>query len=200
MGIEHVIAFNLTLLAAFASPGPALLYAMRSTLAGGRAMGVATGCGLATMAAIWTLTALVGLDSLFRLFPWAYTTVKIGGALYLIYLAWTIWRNANSPIGRLVEPKARAFLGGVLVNLANPKSVLFSASILVVIFPQGLSLADKTLIVGNHLAVEILAYGAVALLFSTPAVGRKYLRAKATLDRISSLVLGALGLRLLASD
>ena len=95
MDAEHLLAFNLALLAAIASPGPALLYALRMTLGGGRAAGIATGCGLAVMAATWTLMALLGLDGLFRLFPWAYTAFKIAGALYLLYVAWTTWRGAR---------------------------------------------------------------------------------------------------------
>ncbi len=57
----HLIAFNLTLLAALASPGPAMLVAIRATLLGGRSHGIATGLGLGTMAALWTGTALLGL-------------------------------------------------------------------------------------------------------------------------------------------
>ncbi|MEM7225814.1 MAG: LysE family transporter [Pseudomonadota bacterium] len=197
MSIEHLLAFNLALLAALVSPGPALLYAVRATLGGGRAAGLATGCGLATMAAAWTLMALLGLEGLFRLFPWAYTSFKVIGALYLLYLAWSAWRGARHPIGQAARPKTRAFVGGLLVNLANPKSVLFSAAVLVVIFPAGLTVTDKAIIVANHLAVEVMAYGAFALLLSTQAVGQRYLRLKPMFDRLSALILGGLGLRLM---
>ncbi|MEO1155520.1 MAG: LysE family translocator, partial [Pseudomonadota bacterium] len=63
MEITHLIAFNLALLAALASPGPALLLAIRNTLAGGQAAGIATGLGLALVAAIWTMAALMGLNA-----------------------------------------------------------------------------------------------------------------------------------------
>jgi threonine/homoserine/homoserine lactone efflux protein len=197
MDLEHIVTFNLALLAALASPGPAFLYALRATLGGGRAAGVATGCGLAVMAAAWTLMALMGLDGLFRLFPWAYAAFKTLGAAYLIYLAWRTWRGAGKPAGESPRPRARAFLGGVLVNLANPKSVLFAAAVLVVIFPPGLGMAEKAIIASNHLAVEIVAYSAIALLLSTPPVGRTYLRAKPALDRITAAILGGLGVRLM---
>ena len=50
MDWTHLLAFNLTLLAAMAAPGPALLFALRQSIAGGFATGVATGAGLAQFA------------------------------------------------------------------------------------------------------------------------------------------------------
>lgn len=197
MGVEHVLAFNLAFIAAWASPGPAMLVALRSTLAGGRAAGFATGAGLALIAAFWTMLALAGLEAVFRAFPWAYAAFKIAGAGYLLYIAWRTWRDAKRPVGQGALPRRRAFLDGLLVNLANPKAVLFAAAVLVVIFPPGLAWVEKAAIVLNHLAVEMLAYGGLAAAVGSRAVAARYLRAKPALDRIAALVLGALGLRLL---
>lgn len=199
MGWEHLVAFNLTLLAAILSPGPAMLYFTRQTLSQGRRMGLYTVAGLGVMATCWTLMALLGLESVFRAFPWAYVFFKTAGALYLIYLAWKTWRAARGPLGRTPQPPARAFWGGVLVNLANPKSVLFAAAVLVVIFPQGLSLIEKSAIVANQLVIEWLMGGFLVLLLSTGRVSQGYLRAKPTLDRIAAGIMGFLGLRLLLS-
>lgn len=198
MSVEHLLAFNVALLAALASPGPALLFAIRTTLSNGRRAGAATGCGLGAMAATWTLLALLGLESAFRLFPWAYAVLKIVGACYLLYIAWTTWRGASDPIAESTRPTLHAFRDGVLVNLANPKSVVFAAAVLIVIFPPGLTLAEKGLIVANHFVIEVLSYGGLAFMLSTHAVSRRYLRAKSTLDRVAAIVLGGLGLRLMA--
>lgn len=196
MEIEHIIGFNLALLAAMASPGPAFLYQLKATLSGGRTVGIATGCGLAVVATTWILVALLGLDGLFRIFPWAYAIFKIIGALYLIYLALGIWRQADKSIVKTETPNTRAFLGGVLVNLANPKSVFFAA-VLVVIFPPDLTVAEKIFVLGNNLAVEIAVYTGFAITLSTKTVGLQYLRAKPVLDRIAAVLLGALGIRLM---
>ena len=195
----HLIAFNLTLLAAMAAPGPAMLLALRATLSGGRAHGIATGLGLGTMAAAWTLMALLGLDALFALFPWAYMAMKIAGALYLMWIAVRLWRDARATLTGAAAPTARrrAFLTGLSVNLANPKSVLFAASVLIVIFPAGLSAGEKALITANHLLVEGIVYSLFALALSTGPARDGYLRLKPLLDRIAAAVLGALGLRLL---
>ncbi len=198
IGWEHLLAFNLTLLAAIASPGPSLLFLIRTSMAEGRAAGIAAAMGLAAMASLWTLAALLGLDALFSLFPWAYTAVKLGGAAYLILIAIQTWRHARAPISAVATAsRGRAFRQGMLVNLANPKSVLFSAAVIVVIFPASLTSADKALIYLNHLGVELVIQPALAIALSTGVVRRRYLNAKPVFDRIAAGVLGTLGLRLL---
>nr|WP_053079069.1 LysE family transporter [Puniceibacterium sp. IMCC21224] len=199
MDAAHLLAFNLTLLAAMASPGPALLLALRTSLAYGPAAGIATGAGLGLMAATWTAAALLGLGLVFALFPFAYVAIKTAGALYLLWIAYTMWRDARQPLTEAAGPldRARAFRTGLLVNLGNPKSVLFASAVLLVIFPPDLSLTAKALIVLNHLVVEVIVYSCFALLLSTPPARSGYLRAKPMLDRIAAGVLGLLGLRLL---
>ena len=91
----------------------------------------------------------------------------------------------------------RYFLCGFLVNLSNPKSMLFAASVLVVIFPRDLSTSDIMLIVANHMAVEWIAYAGFAFLLSTRPARDGYLRLKSIFDRVAAGVLGALGLRLM---
>ncbi len=197
MGADSLIAFNLALLAAVIAPGPALLLAMRAGRTGGWRAGFETGLGLATMAALWTLAALLGLDALFTLFPWAYTGMKTAGALYLIWLAWNMWRSAGAPVEAAGARHSRPFLRGFLVNIGNPKSVLFAGAVLVVIFPPNLPPVTSIAIAANHLVLEVAFYALLALAMSRPAVGGAYLRAKRTLDRVTSVILGALGLRLL---
>lgn len=197
MELSHLIAFNVALFAAIASPGPAMLVAIKTTLVAGRRAGVAVGLGLGLVAALWTLAALLGLEAVFLVFPWAYTTVKLLGAAYLIYVAYRTWTGARSPISDDAKPAAHAFRQGVLINLLNPKSVLFAAAVLVVIFPTGLTMTENLLIVANHIVIELLFYTTLAFAMSRPAVSRGYMRAKFYFDRFAAGVLGLLGLRLL---
>lgn len=197
MTLAHLIAFNVTLLAAMAAPGPAFLYAIKQAVTGGFWTGVATGAGLGLVAAMWTGAALLGLEAVFQAFPFIYTSLKIIGALYLVYLAWSIWKSANDPLPSAAQPGAQAFWGGVLVNLANPKSVLFAASVLIVIFPEGMSLTEKSLIVLNHFGVELAIYTLISAGLASPQARQGYMRLKPVFDRIAALVLGALALRLL---
>ncbi|MEP3639423.1 MAG: LysE family transporter [Paracoccaceae bacterium] len=197
MSWESLLAFNGVLLAALASPGAAFLYILRTSISSGRAAGIATGMGLGTMAAIWTLAALLGLESVFRLFPWTYTVLKLGGAFYLIWLAVQTWRHAKRPMGDAPTPRSRAFLGGLLVNLGNPKSALFAAAVIVVVFPKGLDARDIGLIVANHWLLEILFYTLCATALSSDSARKGYLGFKPVFDRIAATLLGAFGLRLI---
>ncbi|WP_420014296.1 LysE family transporter [Sulfitobacter sediminis] len=195
--LVDLLAFNAVLIAAIAAPGAALLYFVKTTVASGRAAGIATGLGLGTAAALWTLAALLGLEAVFALFPWTYTALKLGGAAYLIWIAVQTWRHARMPLGDAPAPRGRAVLSGLLLNLGNPKSMLFAAAVIVVVFPQGLAPADIAVITLNHWLLELAFYAGFALLLDTGPARRGYLRLKPVLDRVAATLLGALGLRLI---
>jgi threonine/homoserine/homoserine lactone efflux protein len=198
MVLTHILAFNLALAAAIASPGPALLISVKTTLTAGRRAGLAVGAGLGLMAALWTLAALMGLEVIFTAFPWAYVAVKSIGALYLMYIAYGMWKGAREPLAPTdVKPAHHAFWQGLMINLMNPKSVLFAAAVLVVIFPANMTLSEKGFIFANHLVIELMFYSLLAFGMSTATARAAYLRAKVYLDRIAAVVLSALGLRLL---
>jgi len=199
MEITHLIAINLALFAAIASPGPALVVAIRTTLSAGRRAGIAVGLGLGLVASLWTLAALLGLEAVFSLFPWAYALVKTIGSLYLIYVAYNMWAHAHAPIGRAETPARHAFLQGAMINILNPKAVLFAAAVLIVIFPAEMTIAQSALVVLNHLVIEVQFYTGLAFAMSSAAVSQGYLRAKVYIDRAAAVVLGGLGLRLLVS-
>ena len=194
---EHVIAFNITLLAAMASPGPALVVAIRTVLSAGGRAGMAIGCGLGIAAAGWTLAALVGLDAVFTLFPWSYVLVKIVGGLYLSYLAYRIWKAAPQPVAEAGIPPGHAFRSGLLVNLSNPKSVLFAAAVLVAIFPPDMDVAHKLAIAGNHLGIELVFYAILAATMSRQAFRTRYFAMKLYLDRFAAVVLQVLAINIL---
>lgn len=198
MELTHILAFNLGLAAAIASPGPAFLISVKTTLTAGRRAGLAVGAGLAIVAALWTLAALLGLEAIFTAFPWAYVAVKSVGALYLMYIAYGMWKGARDPLAPTeVKPARHAFWQGVAIQIMNPKSVLFAAAVLVVIFPANMTLTEKGFIFANHLMIELMFYSLLAFGMSTSAARAAYLRAKVYLDRIAAVVLSVLGLRLL---
>ncbi|WP_298432756.1 LysE family transporter [uncultured Jannaschia sp.] len=198
--LAQIGAFNAALLIAVLGPGPAFLVAVQASLTGGRAAGIVTGAGLALMAALWTLAALLGLEALFELFPYAYTALRIGGALLVLVIAVQVWRGARRPIETATPPSTRrAFARGFFLNLGNPKSIIFSAGVLLVIFPPDLRAAEIAFITLNHFVLELVAYAGVATLLARDGVRARYLAAKPLITRAMALVLGGLGLRLLVT-
>ena len=143
--------------------------------------------------------ALLGLVVIFELFPMLYIGAKILGGAYLMYLAYRMWRYASAPINTRIPAVKHAFGQGFLVNLLNPKSLLFAAAVLVAVFPAGISVIHTVVIVINHFLVEVAFYTILAFCMSTQAVSERYIRAKASIDRGAAGVLGVLGVRLVLS-
>ncbi len=198
MSVEQLLAFNPVLAAAVASPGPALLLAAQTVLGAGRRSCVMAGVGLACMAATWTGLALLGLGAVFATVPALALAMKIAGACYLLLLARGMWRESALPT--LPVPARRAFRQCIMVNLLNPKSVLFAAAVPVAIVPSGLGVADSVLVVANHLLVELCFYSGLALLLNTRTVAERSMRARLYIDRGAAILLAVLALRLLVDQ
>jgi threonine/homoserine/homoserine lactone efflux protein len=194
---EALLAFNTILIVALASPGAAMLFALKTAVSSGRRAGISTGLGLGVAATCWTLAAFLGLEAVFTIFPWAYTVLKIGGALYLLYLAQSMWRSAKSELGQAPKGQGRAFVDGLLVNFGNPKSMLFAAAVIVVIFPQNMTAFEIGFVLLNHFTLEVLFYATFAYLMSSPPARAGYLGLKPIFDRIAAVMLGGFGLKLL---
>lgn len=199
MDISHLVTFNLALLVAIVSPGPALLIAMQNSLSSGKWAGIATGAGLGVVGALWTAIALLGMDVIFATAPWAYLVIKTIGASYLLYVAYCMWRGACTTAVADVKPKSHAFRQGMAINALNPKTVLFAAAILAPIFPSNLTVSENLAIIANHFIFEIAFYSALASGVSRKAVRDGYFAAKFYIDRIGAIALGGLGAKLLLS-
>ena len=198
MLLEQFLTLNVILVGAVASPGPALVYAVRTALAEGRWAGFVTGLGLATMASLWTLLALAGLGRLMTLFPTLHTVLSIAGAVWLIYVAVGMWRSARSGPGRALRPTAiGAFLGGFLVNASNPKVLLLAVAILVAVFPDPVPRPVQAAIVVNHFSIEMIFYGALSLVAGSRGFATTYVRSKLIVDRAAGAVIAAMGIALL---
>ena len=77
------------------------------------------------------LAVAVGVGALVQRSTELYTAIKFVGAAYLIYLGVQAFRHRHAlstaiavPSARLARPR-RMFLDGVLVGVANPKTIVF---------------------------------------------------------------------------
>ena len=116
-----------------ATPGADMALFLSRTLAGGRAHGFAAQAGANAGLVIHTFAAALGLSALLATSAEAYQAVKIAGALYLLWLAYGAIRHGTALKlrGETGEGGSRgAFLNGLLINLTNPKIVLFFVTFL----------------------------------------------------------------------
>ncbi len=126
-------AFVIASLALAITPGPAVVYLLTRTIAHGRRAGFASLAGVALGNFGNALGASLGLAALFAVSAFAFTLVKFGGALYLIYLGLRVLLSqpAPSPLARPAAPSAwPVFRDGFVVALLNPKTALFFAAFL----------------------------------------------------------------------
>lgn len=189
-----------------ASPGPDNLMVLGFGISRGRAQGIAfgLGCGLGCLS--HTLLAVLGVSALIAASPAAFTALKIGGGLYLIWLGIQALRSSGKarPIAAQGDEEAlpRLFAKGLLANAINPKVVLFFLSFL----PQFV-IAER-----GHVGWQTAQLGLVftvqaAVLFGllgyfSGRVGQwlqRHGRAGVWLDRLAGTVFVALGLRLIVA-
>jgi threonine/homoserine/homoserine lactone efflux protein len=128
-----IAAFLLASLVLAITPGPAVVYLLTRTVAHGRRAGFASLAGVALGNFGNALGASIGLAALFAASAFAFTAVKLAGALYLVYLG--IRALLPAPVGPLrlqpdVPSAGSVFRAGFLVALLNPKTAIFFAAFL----------------------------------------------------------------------
>lgn len=128
-GLELLLPFLAATIVFAVMPGPALLYTAAQTLAHGRRGGFMAALGIHLGGFAHVAGAALGLSALFALVPTLYMALKIGGALYLIYIGYRILRSRFDPQelpGQNAHRNTRAaFLQSMTVEILNPKTALF---------------------------------------------------------------------------
>ena len=135
---------------------------------------------------------------------WLMSVIQIAGGCYLIWLGLSAWlaRPDTDPAANPVQADARTFRRGLrmglLVELANPKSVAFFVSIFAVAVPADTApWAKATILLGGFL-VDLAWYGFAATMFSTRPVQGFYRRFAVWIERILGTVLAGFGIRLIS--
>lgn len=207
--LSTLTVFVGTLALVYAMPGPDMALVLQSSLTRGVRQGLATGAGLALARAVQVTLSACGLAALLRSAPWLYETVRIVGALYLIYIAVQIFRaplfrleTASAAIGRLPGAWRAAMLRGFMGNLLNPKALLFCSVLLPqFIDPLGGPVWSQMLALGTLLVAVGVVFD-IALTFGAAGLSgwlRRHPRAQTVQRWTFSGVLVAFALKLSAS-
>lgn len=132
LGLHSLGLFALTVLVLNATPGVDMLYTVSRTLAGGWQQGVAAGLGISAGCVVHAVLAAFGLAAMLAVSAWAFTALKIAGAVYLAWMAWgllhTAWRGSEASTAAapaIARPWQAVFRQGLLTNVLNPKVALF---------------------------------------------------------------------------
>ncbi|RKN45090.1 LysE family translocator [Streptomyces hoynatensis] len=196
------------LLAAFVlcvTPGPDMMFIVAMGGRGGPSAGVMAAFGVACAMLVHAVAAALGLSALFTALPALYHVLRWAGAAYLLYLAFRAFRDRSLPGGADGESGPggrRAFLRGALVNLLNPKVIVFNVAFLPQFVDPGLGhVPGQFLLLGVTIVVMgFCVDGTVGLLAGRLAgLLRHSRRVARALDLFSGTVFAGLALRLAAT-
>jgi RhtB (resistance to homoserine/threonine) family protein len=204
----HLLVFIGVAVIVILVPGPDTAVVTKNVLLHGRRTALATSVGVSAGLSVWTLAAAVGLASLVRASAIAFTILKLLGALYLIWLGVQAWRAARQPHGdsRSDVVRTRPAMGalggfrqGFLSDLANPKIGVFFTSLLPQFVDPGRPVLLPFLVLGAIFVVMTLVWLALYSVIAASAAETLHRpRVRALMDRVTGVVLIALGLRLAA--
>ena len=185
-------------LLAAASPGPAFVATVRIAAQSERRSGLLHALGLGMAATVWAAGALLGLQALMVKVTWLYRVLQLAGGLYLLYVGIQAWWHAreelhlNTGAGPSLSG-GDAFRRGFATNIANPKVMVFFASI----FASLLNPAWPAWVRCAALAIvavdETGWYAGISLLLSTNRARAGYRRAKRYIERVAGTIMFAFG-------
>jgi threonine/homoserine/homoserine lactone efflux protein len=163
---SNLIAFAAIALGMVLTPGPNMVYLISRSICQGKAAGLISLGGVALGFVVYMLCAAFGLTALLLTVPYAYDTLRIGGAVYLLWLAWQAVRpGGRSPFQVKDLPKdgpRKLFLMGFLTNLLNPKIAVMYLSLLPqFIDPANGSVLGQALMLGSTQIVISLCVNAM---------------------------------------
>jgi homoserine/homoserine lactone efflux protein len=135
------LAFLAATLILSVTPGPGAFSSISSGLHHGVRLGVWNGIGMQASSVVYIVVVALGLGAILLASETLFSIVKWAGVAYLIYLGIVTWRAqpvAFEDTGDDNPATARdLFVRGFLVNITNPKGIIFFAAI----FPQFIDVA-----------------------------------------------------------
>ncbi|SFQ66587.1 LysE family translocator [Donghicola eburneus] len=169
--LDAMIAVALAGLALSATPGPSMLYVLSRTVGQSRAAGLASALGLCLGGIVLAVASALGLAAVFQQSDWLVAALRYIGSAYLIWLGLDMIRSAKaeSQVTLDVDSVQKRSLGsiiwqGVVVEVLNPKTVLFFALFL----PPFIHAGDAQGAVSS-VTLQLLVLGALVPLTAIPS-------------------------------
>ncbi len=188
------------------SPGPSFLFIAQRSASTSRIDGLASSLGMGIGGVFFAGLALLGLHSLFLVFPWLFAGLRLLGGGYLVFLGWKIWKGSKVLLSlepgqvRLDPAPGRSFVLGLLTQISNPKTAIVYGSVFASLLPAHFSWVFAVWLLPLVFLVEAGWYSFVALALSSTGPRRVYLGMKTVVDRSAATILGLLGVKLMFSS
>ncbi len=127
-------------------PGPDIIYVLLQSISNGKKYGIATALGLVSGIIIHTTLVAFGVSAIIKQSENLFFVLKLLGALYLFYLAYSAYKNDNNIlIDKKLERQglSKLFKQGFIMNVLNPKVSIFFLAF----FPSFLYSSEQNTIV-----------------------------------------------------
>ena len=166
-----MLEFFIAALVVAVAPGPDNLFVLAQSATHGAKAGFCVICGLCTGIVIQVTLLVLGVSALIAASPKAFFVMQCLGAAYLLYLAYKSFRvhagtvKLNESGERL--PLRKLYLRGIIMNITNPKAVLFALSFIppAVKMDSPLNPTVQMVILGaEFILATFIVFGSVALL------------------------------------
>ncbi len=130
MALNLWLAFVLAAILIAVSPGPGAALSMSAGLRHGQFGALPAIFGLQAALLIQLAIVGMGLGAVLAASATAFAVVKFAGAAYLVWLGVQKWRRAGSDdVAQGKALRSGLFRQGLLVNLTNPKAIVFMAAL-----------------------------------------------------------------------
>jgi threonine efflux protein len=168
---------------------------------GNRVTAMAAVAGMTTATLAWAALAVAGVGIVFTAHPAIRHVAQIAGGLYLLHIACKLWRSGRQSTAKAapVLGATAAFRAGFMTSALNPKIALFYGSVFATTLPPNPAMLLVALSVLLVFCNSLVWHSSLALLLSRPAIQSAYLRHYQALNRVSGVLVGAYGTRLIAS-
>lgn len=169
--LDAMLAVALAGLALSVTPGPSMLYVLSRTVGQSRAAGLASALGLCLGGIFLAVATALGLAAAFERFGWMVTALRYVGSAYLIWLGIEMILKAKSESRKSLnveqvrqKPLSTIAWQGVIVEVLNPKTVLFFALFL----PPFIGVGNVQETEAN-VTMQLLVLGALVPLTAIPS-------------------------------
>ncbi|MEQ6124155.1 LysE family translocator [Pseudotenacibaculum sp. MALMAid0570] len=173
MDIEILLSFVASVAALAFSPGPDNIFVLMQSVVYGKKYGLATVVGLMTGCIIHTTLVAFGVSAVITNTPEIFYGIKILGAVYLIYLAYKVFKSSSdiTMSSDNLEKKSpiQLFKVGFLMNVLNPKVTIFFLALFPgFLFSDSLSNVLQFYVLGAlFILTSFVIFSAIALLGGT---------------------------------
>ncbi len=187
------------------APGPDNIFVLAQSALHGRVAGFFVTLGLCTGLLVHTVAVSLGVAAVIQASSTAFQILKIAGASYLVYLAWGAFRAQPVQDGReqgMVLGKSKLYFRGVLMNLSNPKVIIFFLAFLPQFVDAGKDPVWRQILILGFIFMiaTLLVFTSVAWTAGTLGTAlKKSPGVQLIINRVAGTVFLALALKLLFS-